>query len=48
MLNVTFHGVRGSAPVPSPGNVRFGTHTACVALEVPKEEPIVLDLGSGL
>jgi phosphoribosyl 1,2-cyclic phosphodiesterase len=28
--------------------VRFGTHTACVALEVPKEEPIVLDLGSGL
>jgi len=28
--------------------VRYGNHTACVALEVPKEEPIVLDLGSGL
>ena len=48
MLNVTFHGVRGSAPVPGPGNLRYGTHTACVVLDVPKEDPIVLDLGSGL
>jgi phosphoribosyl 1,2-cyclic phosphodiesterase len=47
-LNVTFHGVRGSAPVPGPGNLRYGTHTACVALEAPEEDPLVLDLGSGL
>ena len=45
---MTFHGVRGSAPVPGPGNVRYGTHTACVVLESPTAEPIVLDLGSGL
>ena len=48
VLNVTFHGVRGPAPVPGPGNARYGTHTACVTLEVPKEDPLVLDLGSGL
>ncbi|HEX7277678.1 MAG TPA: MBL fold metallo-hydrolase, partial [Acidimicrobiales bacterium] len=48
MLNVTFHGVRGAAPVPAPGNLRYGTHTACVVIEAPKEPPIVLDLGSGL
>ncbi len=48
VLNVTFHGVRGSVPVPRPGNLRYGTHTACVVLEVPKEDPLVLDLGSGL
>jgi phosphoribosyl 1,2-cyclic phosphodiesterase len=48
VLNVTFHGVRGAAPVPGPGHVRYGTHTACVALEAPKEDPVVLDLGSGL
>ncbi len=48
VLNVTFHGVRGSAPVPAAGNLRYGTHTACVVVESPKEPPIVLDLGSGL
>ena len=48
MLNVTFHGVRGSTPCPTDGNVRYGANTACVALEVPHQDPIVLDAGTGL
>jgi len=48
MINVTFHGVRGSTPAPGPATVHYGGHTACVALEVPGQEPIVLDLGTGL
>jgi ribonuclease BN (tRNA processing enzyme) len=48
MLTVTFHGARGVAPSPGPANRRYGTHTACVALEVDGEDPLLLDLGSGL
>ena len=48
LLNVTFFGVRGSTPCPCEANLRYGGNTACVALEVPGEEPIVLDLGTGL
>lgn len=47
-MNVTFYGVRGSTPCPSEVNRRYGANTACVALDVPGEEPIVLDLGTGL
>ncbi len=48
MVNVTFHGVRGSAPVADLRAARYCTRTACVAVEVAKREPILLDLGSGL
>ncbi len=50
MVNVTFHGVRGVSPPPrSAGHFgRYGTHTTCVAVEVPKREPILLDLGTGV
>ncbi len=48
MLNVTFHGVRGSTPAPGPATARYGGNTACVALEVPGQDPMVLDLGTGL
>ncbi|MEX2659429.1 MAG: MBL fold metallo-hydrolase [Acidimicrobiales bacterium] len=47
-MNVTFYGVRGSTPCPSDVNRRYGGNTACVAVEVPGEDPIVLDLGTGL
>ena len=47
-MNVTFYGVRGSTPCPAEANRRYGGNTACVALEVPGEDPIVLDLGTGL
>ena len=45
---MTFYGVRGSCPCPSEANRRYGGNTACVALEVDGEPPIVLDLGTGL
>jgi phosphoribosyl 1,2-cyclic phosphodiesterase len=48
MLQVTFYGVRGSCPCPCEANKRYGGNTACVALEVPGETPIILDLGTGL
>lgn len=47
-LRVTFWGVRGSTPCPCEANARYGGNTACVALEVPGEPPIVFDLGTGL
>jgi len=48
LLNVTFFGVRGSTPCPCPANQRYGGNTACVVLEAPGADPIVLDLGTGL
>jgi phosphoribosyl 1,2-cyclic phosphodiesterase len=48
MLDITFYGVRGSCPCPSDANRRYGGNTACVALSVPDEPPILFDLGTGL
>lgn len=48
LLNVTFFGVRGSTPCPCAANQRYGGNTACVVLEAPGADPIVLDLGTGL
>jgi phosphoribosyl 1,2-cyclic phosphodiesterase len=47
-LRISFYGVRGSTPCSCESNRRYGGNTACVALEVPGEDPIVLDLGTGL
>src|SRR4051794_7319432 len=47
-VQVTFYGVRGSCPCPCEANMRYGGNTACVALEVAGEPPIILDLGTGL
>ncbi len=47
-MQITFYGVRGSCPCPSPGNQRYGGNTACVVLEQPDEPPLILDLGTGL
>ena len=47
-VNVTFWGVRGSTPCPCDANRRYGGNTACVSVEVAGEDPIVLDLGTGL
>ena len=46
-MRVTFYGVRGSTPCPSPSNRRYGGNTAFVALEVDGEDPIAFDLGTG-
>lgn len=40
--------MRGSTPCPCEANSRYGGNTACVALEVAGEDPIILDLGTGL
>ena len=48
MLNVTFYGVRGSTPSACEANRRYGGNTSCVVLEVPGEEPVVFDMGTGL
>ena len=47
-MKVTFWGVRGSTPCPCESNRHYGGNTACVSLEVPGEDPILLDLGTGL
>jgi len=47
-LDVTFYGVRGSTPCSCEENRRYGGNTACVALDIPGSEPIVLDMGTGL
>lgn len=47
-MHLTFYGVRGSCPSPAPENQRYGGNTACVALQVPGEPPIILDLGTGV
>lgn len=45
---VTFHGVRGSTPCHGPSTVRYGGNTSCVSIQVPGENPIVCDMGTGL
>jgi phosphoribosyl 1,2-cyclic phosphodiesterase len=47
-MRLTFLGVRGSFPSPSPATRRYGGNTAAVALHVDGEPPILLDLGTGL
>lgn len=47
-VNIGFYGVRGSTPCASDANRRYGGNTACVVLEHPGCEPIILDLGTGL
>jgi phosphoribosyl 1,2-cyclic phosphodiesterase len=48
VLNVTFHGVRGSSPCADAALARYGGNTSCVSLVADDDDPIVLDLGTGL
>lgn len=47
-LRITFYGVRGSTPCSCQANNRYGGNTSCVVLDAPGEDPLVLDLGTGL
>jgi phosphoribosyl 1,2-cyclic phosphodiesterase len=47
-VDITFFGVRGSCPCPSEATRRYGGNTACVALTVGDEPPVLFDLGTGL
>lgn len=48
MVNVTFHGVRGSTPCACESTRRYGGNTSCVVVESPGRPPILFDLGTGL
>lgn len=47
-MQLTFHGVRGSTPCHCDETARYGGNTSCVSLDVPGEQPVVFDLGTGL
>jgi ribonuclease BN (tRNA processing enzyme) len=47
-ITVTFFGVRGSTPCGGPDYERYGGHSSCVVLEADDQQPILLDLGTGL
>jgi len=48
VLGVTFHGVRGSTPCHGEDTRRYGGNTSCVSIDAPGEQPLLLDLGTGL
>ena len=47
-LQVSFHGVRGSTPCSCESNRRYGGNTACVSVDAPGIDPLILDIGTGL
>ena len=47
-MRITYFGVRGSCPVSSDQQRRYGGNTSCVLVEVEGEPPLVLDMGTGL
>jgi phosphoribosyl 1,2-cyclic phosphodiesterase len=47
-MRVSFHGVRGSTPCHGREIVRYGGNTSCVSVDVPGQQPILFDLGTGL
>lgn len=45
---LTFYGVRGSTPFSAASHVGFGGNTCCAVVDIENENPIILDMGSGL
>ncbi len=48
MIEICFYGVRGSTPCSGPETVGVGGNTSCVTVSVNGEDPIILDLGTGV
>ncbi len=48
MIDITFYGVRGSTPCACEGTRRYGGNTSCVLVRLGDDQPIILDLGTGL
>jgi phosphoribosyl 1,2-cyclic phosphodiesterase len=48
VMQVTFHGVRGSTPCHGPLTAKYGGNTACVSIQSERQRPLLLDLGTGL
>jgi phosphoribosyl 1,2-cyclic phosphodiesterase len=47
-VEVSFYGVRGSCPCAGDGYRRYGGNTACVLVTSDEDDPLILDLGTGL
>jgi ribonuclease BN (tRNA processing enzyme) len=47
-VQLTFFGVRGSCPCSGQGYHRYGGNTSCLLVEVPGDDPVIIDLGTGL
>ena len=47
-MQVTFFGVRGSAPAPGPTTIRYGGNTVCVEVVLSDGTLLILDAGTGL
>ncbi len=47
-MEVSFFGVRGSCPCSGERYRRYGGNTACVAVRIEGDHPLILDLGTGL
>ncbi len=48
MIEIEFFGVRGSTPCSCLSTVGVGGNTSCVVLHCGSEDPIILDLGTGV
>jgi phosphoribosyl 1,2-cyclic phosphodiesterase len=47
-MRVKFHGVRGSTPCQSDDIRRYGGNTSCVSIDSDGQDPLLLDMGTGL
>ncbi len=47
-MKVTFYGVRGSCPCSGDRYRRYGGNTSCLVIDVEGDEPLIVDLGTGL
>ncbi len=47
MVDVVFHGTRGSFPVHSPYHFKYGGHTSCVSI-ITRKHWLILDAGTGM
>ncbi len=47
-MQVTFFGVRGSCPCAGDRYRRVGGNTSCVLVDIVGDQPLILDLGTGL
>ena len=47
-MNVTFYGVRGSCPCSGDRYRRYGGNTSCLVIDIEGDDPLIVDLGTGL
>ena len=47
-MNITFYGVRGSCPCSGDRYRRYGGNTSCLVVDIDGDEPLIVDLGTGL